>query len=77
MDKIKNVFSYQIGSTFTGNEIKDFLTQWEAKGKSMYGLRQYLNCIDDYTYMFCNIGGTAAGETKKAFIRIGSKKKYK
>ena len=37
MNKIKNIFSYQIGSTFTGKEIKDFLTQWKAKGKSMYG----------------------------------------
>lgn len=77
MDKIKNVFSYQIGSTVTGKEIKDFLIQWEAKGKSMHGLRQYFNCIDDYTYMFCNIGGTAAGETKKAFIRVNPKNHYR
>lgn len=77
MDKIKNIFSYQVGTVFTGKEIKDFLAQWEAKGNSMYGLLQYLKCIDDYLYMFCNIGGTAAGDTKKAFIRVNPKKRYR
>lgn len=43
----------------------------------MYGLRQYFNCIDDCLYMFCNVGGTTAGDTKKAFIRVNPKKRYR
>ena len=33
---MKNIFSYQYGSIFTGKEIKEFLLDWEQKGHSLY-----------------------------------------
>ena len=67
---MKNIFSYQLGSTFTGKEIKDFLYKWETDGHSRYGLRQYLNCKDEELYYFFEASGTAVGEKKKGFHRV-------
>ena len=77
MNKIKNIFSYQYGSIFTGKEIKDFLHKWEADGHSMYGLRQYLKCEDSRLYWFVNLGGTAAGEREKGFCRVEPRENVK
>lgn len=62
---MKNVFSYQLGSTFTGEEIKEFLHKWESDGHNMYGLRQYLKCKDNELYSLSEADSVAAGEKKK------------
>lgn len=62
---MKNIFSYQLGSTFTGKEIKEFLYEWESNGHSMYGLRQFLKCKDNELYWLCEADSVAAGEKKK------------
>lgn len=74
---MKNIFSYQLGATFTGKEIKEFLYKWESDGHSMYGLRQYLKCKDDELYWLSEADSTAAGEKKKrkCFRRV--KPKYR
>lgn len=70
-----NIFSYQYGAIFTGKQIKDFLKEWEYNGHSMYGLRQYENCIDNELYKYVELSGTGVGETHKGFVRL--KKVYK
>ena len=68
---MKNIFSYQYGSVFTGKEIKEFLLDWEQKGHSLYGLRQYLNCKDDQQYMFITIQGSDIGSRpRKGFAKV-------
>ena len=62
---MKNIFSYQLGSTFTGKEIKEFLCKWEADGHSMYGLRQFLKCKDNELYWLEEADSVTAGEKKK------------
>lgn len=67
---MKNIFSYQYGSVFTGKEIKDFLKSWEEKGKSMRGLRQYLDLEDEAQYVMQQQSGTGCGEKSRVFIRM-------
>ena len=65
-----NIFSYQYGTVFTGRQIKEFLKEWESKGRSMYRLRQYERCVDDELYEFVELPGTSVGEKYKGFIRV-------
>lgn len=67
---MKNIFSYQYGSVFTGKEIKDFLKSWEENGKSMRGLRQYLDLEDDVKYVMRQQSCTGCGEKSRVFIRV-------
>lgn len=67
---MKNIFSYQIGSIFTGKEIKDFLIEWKKRNKSLYRLSQYLNCKDNILYQMVYLPGTAVGEKYRGFIKI-------
>ena len=63
-----NIFSYQYGTVFTGKQIKEFLKEWESKGCSMYGLRQYERCVDDELYDFLNQLRAKVGDKGKIIV---------
>ena len=70
---MKNVFSYPYGTVFTGKEIKDFLLAWQAKGNSLYRMKQFLNCKDDCLYEMSYDTTPEGCNPKKyrTFIKVG------
>ena len=68
---MKNIFSYQYGSIFTGKEIKEYLLYRQAKGYSLYRLKQFLNCKDDREYILTQVSDSSGSNPKyyKSFIR--------
>ena len=60
---MKNIFSYQYGSVFTGKEIKDYLIYRTNKGYSLAGYNQYFRCKDNRLYVKINPEGKLLKES--------------
>lgn len=67
---MKNVLSYQVGSVFTGKEIKEYLQFRVIRGQSIAGFKQYLNVKDDCVYVMVSLSETEAGKRKIGFQKI-------
>ena len=68
---MKNVFSHQIGSVFTGKEIKEYLLHRVSRGQSIAGFQQYLSLKDDRRYIMVFLTLTEVGKRKIGFERYG------
>ena len=66
---MKNVFSHQIGSIFTGKEIKEYLLYRVSSGQSITGFQQYLSLKDDRRYIMVFLTLTEVGKRKIGFER--------
>ena len=66
---MKNIFSYQVGSTFSGKEIKEYLSHRISRGQSIAGFQQYLSLKDDRRYIMVFLTLTEVGKRKIGFER--------
>ena len=68
---MRNIFSYQYGSVFTGKEIKDYLIYRANKGYSLAGYNQYFRCKDNRLYVLTEQLRTSENKPRrKAFERV-------